>query len=180
MPVIFHSLTVEESLLLAAILSKQTVFARKLLSLLRSPYEDECSLQLVKFLLRELSLETVAKARMDELPFAVLRRAELARALASQPRVLFLDEPSSGADDAEKDFLVNFLAFKLPKMIDYLSGQGLYRNPDLAIGLVTHDRGLLNGLLRSCTDEPMTHYFERGEKKSSQRLGEWLKDTEAP
>ena len=179
-PALFHSLTVEESLFLAAVLGKRTMFARKLLSLLRSPRGDKKATQLVKLLIREFALESVAQARMDELPFAVLRRAELARALATQPRILFLDEPSAGADEAEKDFLIDFLASKLPEMIRLFSAQGLYRNADLAIGLVTHDRALLTGLLRACLDQPVTHCFERGHLKSSCRLGEWMKNTEAP
>jgi branched-chain amino acid transport system ATP-binding protein len=176
-PVIFPSLTVEESLLMAAVMGKPNSPLRRLASLFRPLKCDRKSAMLVACVLEGLELETVAQTRMDELSFVMLRRAELARALASQPRILFLDEPSAGADESETNFLINLITRKLPEMIPLLFKKGLYRQTHLAIGLVTHDRALLGGLARSCSDEPMTHYFERGQLKSSCRLGSWLNAT---
>lgn len=51
-------------------------------------------------------------------------------------------------------------------MIPALFEKGLYRQTDLAIGLVTHDRKLLDGLASACCYEPMTHHFERGQLKA--------------
>jgi ABC-type branched-subunit amino acid transport system ATPase component len=49
-------------------------------------------------LLDVLRLTPVAKAPVAALPLGVLRLVEVGRALASQPRVLLLDEPLSGLD----------------------------------------------------------------------------------
>jgi branched-chain amino acid transport system ATP-binding protein len=175
-PVIFPSLTVEESLLIAAVMGKPGPSLRRLTSLFRSLEYDRKSAMLVRCLIEELKLGEVAQVRMDRLSFVMLRRAELARCLAVQPRVLFLDEPSAGADQAETNLLVNFISCRIHEMIPALFEKGLYRQTELAIGLATHDRALLDGLLRACSREPMTHSFERGRLQSSCPLGQWPND----
>jgi branched-chain amino acid transport system ATP-binding protein len=52
-------------------------------------------------LLGRLGLTELAQVRADRLPTGHARRVELARALATGPRVLLLDEPASGQDEAE-------------------------------------------------------------------------------
>lgn len=52
-----------------------------------------------------LGLGTAAERRCGDLPAAVRRRVELARALASQPTVLLLDEPAAGLTAQETDTL---------------------------------------------------------------------------
>ncbi len=55
------------------------------------------------------------------------RRLEIARALASQPKLILLDEPSAGMDDAETDALV--------ADIERLRAQ----HPELSVILIEHD-----------------------------------------
>jgi branched-chain amino acid transport system ATP-binding protein len=52
-------------------------------------------------ILRRLDLESVADAPATSLPYGVQRRVELARTLAGQPRLIILDEPAAGLNDAE-------------------------------------------------------------------------------
>ena len=52
-------------------------------------------------LLVELGLENVAGRPAAGLPFGTMKRVELARALASRPRLLLLDEPAGGLSHEE-------------------------------------------------------------------------------
>ncbi len=53
--------------------------------------------------LDRLRLTAIADMRADRLPTGQARLVELGRALATAPRVLLLDEPASGQDDAETE-----------------------------------------------------------------------------
>jgi len=59
----------------------------------------------VSELLDELGLAEVAQRVAGDLPFGTMKRVELARALASGPRLLLLDEPAGGLNHEEVEEL---------------------------------------------------------------------------
>jgi branched-chain amino acid transport system ATP-binding protein len=52
-------------------------------------------------LLRMFELSSFAHARAGDLPFGIQKRVDLARAIAARPKLLLLDEPVSGMNEAE-------------------------------------------------------------------------------
>jgi len=60
----------------------------------------------VRLLLDAFDLAAFADKRAGLLPFGIQKRVDIARALAAEPRLLFLDEPVSGMSEAEAEAAV--------------------------------------------------------------------------
>lgn len=119
---LFSVLTVRENLTVAADLRPA---ARR---------RDRPTAALVGEIVERLGLGDVADERADALPTGRARLVELGRALASEPRVLLLDEPASGLDAHE----TAQLGALLPTIAD----------DSLAVLLVEHDVHLV---MSTCT-----------------------------
>lgn len=77
-------------------------------------------------LLRVVDLEDFADAKAKNLPYGQQRKLEIARALATQPKVLLLDEPAAGMNPTETQELAEMIG-KIRKRFD------------VAILLIEHD-----------------------------------------
>jgi phospholipid/cholesterol/gamma-HCH transport system ATP-binding protein len=95
------------------------------------PLETRHELASLKLLMAGLSL-SVADKYPSELSGGMRKRVSLARALALEPRILFLDEPTAGLDP--------IAATEFDKLINYL-----HDHLDLTILMITHDMDSLFG-----------------------------------
>ena len=111
---VFGSLTVRENVLVAGEIWKRW-----------SKTKDADLQRQTEELLDFTGLRHLADQRVDALPTGAARLVEMARALATRPRLLLMDEPGSGLDEAETD------AFA--ELVLGLAAEGL------AILLVEHD-----------------------------------------
>jgi branched-chain amino acid transport system ATP-binding protein len=89
-------------------------------------------------LLAHLGLERYADSRADALPYGEQRRLEIARALATGPKLLLLDEPAAGMNPAEKA--------ALGVLIARLRGEF-----GLTVVLIDHDVRFVMGLCEQVT-----------------------------
>jgi branched-chain amino acid transport system ATP-binding protein len=83
-------------------------------------------------LLDHLGLSQYAGSYARELPYGLQRRLEIARALATQPRLLLLDEPAAGLNPQEKNELMALIA--------------RLRSEGLSIFLIEHDMRVVMGI----------------------------------
>jgi branched-chain amino acid transport system ATP-binding protein len=113
----FGSLTVRDNVRVARDIH------RGLLGLVRPATAD------VDGLLERVGISAYADERADSIPTGVARLLELARCLAGEPKLLLLDEPSSGLDESETKAFGELLAA--------LAGEGR------AIVMVEHDMDLV-------------------------------------
>lgn len=104
---LFKNLTVFENVLIARHMrSKAGVFS----ATLRLNHAEEAAMcQRTLELLRILGLEDLKNEKANNLPYGKQRRLEIARALATEPKLLLLDEPAAGMNPQETEELTDFI-----------------------------------------------------------------------
>lgn len=104
-------------------------------SLLRTPGEraqERSSVEMARRLLESVGLRRRSNELARNLPYGLQRRLEIARALASEPKLLLLDEPAAGANAMEKATLA--------ELIEGIRQQGI------TIFLIEHDMRVVMGI----------------------------------
>jgi branched-chain amino acid transport system ATP-binding protein len=102
---LFRTMTVLDNVMVGRHCRTATGFFMNAVRMPGVAREERATREKSRVLIDLLDLGSVAQARVADLPFGTQKRVELARALASEPRLLLLDEPASGLNHEEVDAL---------------------------------------------------------------------------
>jgi len=128
-PRLFDSMTVLENVLVGRHGTLRAGMANGMVPLAGTRSEERQAVQRSHELLALVGLEAVADAAVTTLSFGQRRLLEIARALATQPAALLIDEPAAGLNESEKRFLGDLLI--------------RLRDSGLTLLLVEHDMSLV-------------------------------------
>lgn len=112
------------------------VKSNALQSIFRTPgfYKEEAEIREKALkLLKLFSIDHKSEELAKNLPYGEQRKLEIARALATNPRLLLLDEPAAGMNPQETMDLMNLIQF-------------IRKEFDLTILLIEHDMNLVMGI----------------------------------
>jgi branched-chain amino acid transport system ATP-binding protein len=106
---LFRSMSVRQNIMLGGHSRTSTGWLANALRLPRVAREEERLGARADRLVALLDLRAVADAAVMDLPFGTQKRVELGRALASEPKLLLLDEPAGGLNHEEVEALMELL-----------------------------------------------------------------------
>ncbi len=159
---LFSDMTVLENVLTALTNHYKENFVS---SVLRLPgyYKTEAAMKEEAMkLLNDFGLASVAENRAGNLPYGAQRRVEIVRALATRPKVIFLDEPAAGMNPEETADLT-----RLIKKI-----QSEYHT---AVLLIEHDMSLVMNIAERIYVLDHGHLLAEGTPKEIQDNPEVIK-----
>jgi branched-chain amino acid transport system permease protein len=102
---LFGEMTVLENVVAGAFRTERTTFGADLLALPSSRRSEREATERARDTLARLGLEPIASTYAKDLAFGDRRRVELARATASDPWLLLVDEPAAGLNASERGAL---------------------------------------------------------------------------
>ena len=100
-------------------------------------------------LLKVFDLDKEADILASNLPYGKQRKLEIARALATRPKLLLLDEPAAGMNPNETEELMDTIRF-------------VRDNFDMTILLIEHDMKLVSGICEELTVLNFGHVLTQG------------------
>ena len=106
---LFKDLTVLDNVLIGNHVHIKSNFMEAILKLPKYRNEEKEMLEKSMDLLREVGLEDLKNEKSTSLPYGKQRKLEIARALATNPRLLLLDEPAAGMNPTETEELTEFV-----------------------------------------------------------------------
>jgi branched-chain amino acid transport system permease protein len=98
---LFKDLSVLDNVMMGFHTNRRAGFSPQLLRTKASALEEEDVRERALKLLAFLDIEHLADAEAQSLPYGLQRMVEIARALASGPSILLLDEPAAGVNPSE-------------------------------------------------------------------------------
>ena len=135
---LFNSLTVLENVMVGLANQISCNMAHSIFRLPRHKNsEKEFEARALK-LLELFKLDEFKDYKASNLPYGKQRRLEIARAMATNPTLLLLDEPAAGMNPHETEELMQDIAF-------------IRKEFDITILLIEHDMSLVSGICENVT-----------------------------
>jgi branched-chain amino acid transport system ATP-binding protein len=106
---LFHGMTALENILVGMHSRLRATWIGSLLALPRARREEYEALKRAVGLLEFVGLSGYGDTLSQNLSYGLQRRLEIARALASEPKLLLLDEPTAGMNPQETDDMMLFI-----------------------------------------------------------------------
>lgn len=130
---LFNDLTVLENVRIGNYLRRRTNIFDALFRTARLEQEEAASIHKARELLKAFNLLRVQDELAKNLPYGDQRRLEIVRALATDPKLLLLDEPAAGMNPQEKVQLMHLI-------------RRIREEYGLTILLIEHDMKLVMGI----------------------------------
>ncbi|MCQ2611822.1 MAG: ABC transporter ATP-binding protein [Treponema sp.] len=130
---LFNNLSVSDNVRIALHNSRQINFLDVLFRTSRFRHDEIRMTQRVEQLLELFGIKEKKDELAGNLPYGEQRKLEIVRALASNPRLLLLDEPAAGMNPQETEELMNLIAF-------------IRKEFHITILLIEHDMKLVMGI----------------------------------
>jgi branched-chain amino acid transport system ATP-binding protein len=107
---LFKDLSVLDNVLIANHLRIKSNVFEAILKLPKYKKEEKSVIEKSMHLLDRVGLSDSVSEKATSLPYGKQRRLEIARALATDPEILLLDEPAAGMNPTESDDLTKFIS----------------------------------------------------------------------
>lgn len=130
---LFKDLSVLDNVLIANHLRLKSNVFEAILKLPKYRKEEKAIVEKSMNLLERVGLSDLINEKATSLPYGKQRRLEIARALATDPEILLLDEPAAGMNPTESDELTEFI-------------NDIKEEFDLSIFLIEHHMQLVMGI----------------------------------
>ncbi|NLK45004.1 MAG: ABC transporter ATP-binding protein [Tissierellia bacterium] len=129
---LFSSMTVFENIMIGQFCRTEANLANVIFKTKKATVEQEKAREKVQRIIEFLGLESVANEIATSLPYGEQRRVEIGRALATEPKLLLLDEPAAGMNTQEK--------VEMQSLIRKIRDEGY------TVLLIEHDMKLVMGI----------------------------------
>jgi len=129
---VFFNMSALENVMVGRHMHERCGLASTLLRFPRLARAERACREQAAELMRYVGLQAYLSAASTAMPYGALKRLEIARALATQPRLILLDEPAAGLNPTE--------ALELDALIGRLTERGI------TVVLVEHNMRLVMGV----------------------------------
>lgn len=165
---LFKNMTIEENVLIGQHVHTATPVGSIIFGGRKAREWEERARAAADLALREVGLESKKNELARNLPYGQQKMVEFARALATQPKLILLDEPAAGMNQPEKAYLVKLISDLRHKgytvvLIEH--DMTLIMNVCDTISVLDHGRKIAEGNPKTVRSHPdvIAAYLGRGD-----------------